>query len=201
MEHWSDKDILAGCIRGEPEAQEAFVRRYSNLIYKTIQSSLKIKNIRYTQDDLNDLHNGIFLKFFEAHCNKLRQYKGKNRCSVASWVRLVTVRIVLDHVRKYRTDAMAMEKRHHFAEDICDLAGRNREPWIIIDKEQKLQLLINALNGLFPRDRLFLRLHCMKGLPIQQVAQLMGISNENAYSIKHRAIKRLRSKIESFMDK
>jgi RNA polymerase sigma factor (sigma-70 family) len=48
-----------------------------------------------------------------------------------------------------------------------------------------------------PRDRLFLRLHFEQGLLIAEVAEAMGLSVDHAYTIKHRAIKRLKSIVAS----
>jgi RNA polymerase sigma factor (sigma-70 family) len=54
-----------------------------------------------------------------------------------------------------------------------------------------------GLKLLAPRDRLFIKLHCLKELPIGEVAGILGVTENNAYSIKHRALHRLKSALQS----
>ena len=100
MEHLTDQALLAGCISGNRLTQEALVKQFSNLVYTSVQYILRARNISYCRSDLEDLHNTIFVTLFEKGCKKLRQYKGKNGCSLASWIRLIAIRTVLDHLRK-----------------------------------------------------------------------------------------------------
>ena len=105
MDHIAaDRQILKRCISGEKRAQEEFVMRFSNPVYQCIQFTLKAKQIPFSRQDLEDLHNTVFLNLFDKRCKKLRQYKGKNGCSVFSWIRLITVRTVIDYIRKAGLD-------------------------------------------------------------------------------------------------
>jgi RNA polymerase sigma factor (sigma-70 family) len=200
MTYLEDKELLAGCISGDGHAQEEFVKRFSDLVYKCVQYSLKVRNVFYNQDDVEDLHNTVFVKVLEKKCKKLRQFKGKNGCSLASWIRLITVRIVLDYLRKSNTDAITKKERTLSLDAMVSLKGETPEPWTLIDKMEQAQLIRQGLEELLPRDRLFLKLHFLEGLPIGEVAGILRISEGNAYSLKHRAIERLRKKIPQSTD-
>ena len=95
-----DRRLLEQCISGDGGAGEAFVRKFSDHVYRAIQYVLTLKHIRFSHHDLEDLHNTVFLKLFEGNCKKLQQYRGKNGCSLANWIKIVTTRIVLNHIRK-----------------------------------------------------------------------------------------------------
>ena len=56
-------------------------------------------------------------------------------------------------------------------------------------------MIQEGIQALMPRDRLFLKLHCMEGLSIKEVASILNISEANAHSVKHRAIERLKTKM------
>lgn len=187
----TEKTLLIGCCRGERDVQEAFVRRYSNLVYSTILHTYNAKGRDCRDQDIDDLHNTVFMRLLERRCRRLRQYKGRNGCSLASWVRMITVRTVIDHLRQSR-DALSQPYRVtdeallHFQADIP-------EPWQLLDRKQKGEALRKGMDALLPRDRLFLKLHCLEGLSLSEVAGILNVTENNAYSLKHRAIKRLKS--------
>jgi RNA polymerase sigma-70 factor (ECF subfamily) len=195
VESIADQEILKQCIADNKKAREEFVKRFSDPVYKWIQYTLKARNISFGQQDLEDLHNTVFMKLFERRCKKLRQYKGKNGCSVFSWIRLITVRIVIDHLRALRRDVLARRETIYVLENIPDLMRSELEPLALMEMSEQIDLLKQGLRSLMPRDRLFLKMHCLHGFSIQKVADILGISENNAYSVKHRAIRRLKTQI------
>ena len=192
-----DRRLLVQCIAGDREASEVFVRRFSNLIYKSVLYTLRTKHVAYTQQDLEDLHNTIFLQLFEKGCKKLMQYEGINGCSLASWIRIVAVRMVLNHVRKKGLDAITWQKRQIPFDELHDLKGGTVEPLVLMEEAEKERLLQDGIQSLPPRDRLFMKLHFDQGLPVEEVASAMRITIQNVYTLKHRAIQKLRSYVAS----
>jgi RNA polymerase sigma factor (sigma-70 family) len=143
------------------------------------------------------MHNSIFVRLFENRCKRLKQYKGKNGCSLASWIRIISVRTVIDSLRKESVDALNARKPAAPLEVIDYIESEEPEPWVAIDKEDQWQLVQDGMKDLLPRDRLFLKLHFLERLSIGEVANIMGLSESNAHSIKHRALKRLKFKVLS----
>jgi RNA polymerase sigma-70 factor, ECF subfamily len=190
----TDRDLVNGCVSGNKRALETFVRRFSDPVYRMVQYTFKTRNTSYTKPDLQDLHNTVFLHFFEDRCKKLRQYKGKNGCSLHSWVRIVTVRLVIDHLRKEANNPLGWWKTNLPVETFAPLE-KDSEPWVRMDRAAQEGLVRAGMKELMPRDRLFLKLHFMGDLSIREVADIMNISEANAHSLKHRAIKRLRTKV------
>jgi len=120
-----DRRLLSKIISGDGKASEDFVRRFSNLVYRAIRYTLVTKHIIFSTQDLEDLHNTVFLNFFEQGCKKLRQYEGKNGCSLGTWIRIVAVRIVLNHLRKKGVDALTWEKKRTALDEI---PGPRKDP-------------------------------------------------------------------------
>jgi RNA polymerase sigma factor (sigma-70 family) len=195
MDQLTDHRILQGCIAGDIKAQDAFVRRFSNLIYQTVQGTLRARNLPLHKPDLEDLHNTVFVRLFEKGCRKLRQYKGKNGCSVSSWIRLIAVRTVLDSLRKARTDLLTRREKIVALDAALNMEGEPPGQWAFMENAERSGLLQKALQALPHRDRLLPKLHCEQGLSLREVAGILKISEGNAYSVKHRAIKRLSAKL------
>jgi len=195
MDHQADRRTLQGCISGEEKAREAFVIRFSNLVYQTIQGTFKTKNLPFNRLDLEDLHNTVFVRLFEKGCRKLRQYEGRNGCSVSTWIRLITIRTVLDFCRKAKRDALTRGEKTEMLDSIIGMQDDPPGQCAFMEKKERSCLIQKELQTLPPRDRLLLKLHYEGGLSLRDVAAIMKISKANAYSIKHRAIKRLSIKM------
>jgi RNA polymerase sigma factor (sigma-70 family) len=195
MDQLADHRILEGCIAGDGKAKDAFVRRFSNLIYQTVQGTLRARNLPLHKQDLEDLHNTVFVRLFEKGCRKLRQYRGKNGCSVSSWIRLIAVRTVLDYFRKARTDILTRREKIVSLDSVLNMEGEPPGQLAFMENAERSKLIQKGLQALQPRDRLLLKLHCEQGLSLPEVAGILKISENNAYSIKHRAIRRLTAKM------
>jgi RNA polymerase sigma factor (sigma-70 family) len=192
-----DRELLSKCVSGDRTASETLVRSFSDLVYRSVQYTLMAKHVSFNRHDLEDLHNTVFLRLFEQGCKKLRQYQGKNGCSLASWIRMITVRTVLDHLRKKGVDAMVWQKRRVPLEEVPELRASGVEPGAQIEKAQQERLLQEGMERLPPRDRLFMKLHFDQGLSMTEVAEAMQLSAGAAYTVKHRAIQRLKSHLAS----
>lgn len=192
-----DRRLISRCLDGDREASGLFVRRFSGLIYHSVRHTLTAKGIPFSSEDLEDLHNTIFLYLFENRGRKLSQYQGKNGCSPASWLRVVAVRIVLNYIRdscSYK--AFRQEKQAPFE----NLSVQDKEalgPLALMEQAERRRLLQSAIQLLSPRDRLFMRLYFEDGLVIEEVAAALRISVQNAYTVKHRAVQRLRSHLST----
>ncbi len=147
------------------------------------------------------MHNTIFLRLFENRCKRLRQYQGKNGCSLASWIRMIAVRTVFDHLRKRGLDAMAWQKKRIPLEALPELKCDEVEFGVQLEKAEQERLLQNAMQKLPPRDRMFMKLHVDHALSIAEIAETMQLSISNAYTVKHRAIQRLKSHVASLLPK
>jgi len=192
-----DLQLLSRCFTGDQKASARVVRRFSGLIYHSVQHTLLVKNIAFIRQDVEDLHNTVFLQLFENNCKKLRQYRGKNGCSLATWIKVVTVRIVLNHIRKKGFDAMSGRKNQMAFDDLPDLKANTPEGWTLIERSEQKRLIQDGIRTLSPRDRLFVKLHFDRGLPEAEVAEIMQLSVQNIYTVKHRAIQRLKSHVTS----
>jgi len=191
-----ERQLLVRCISGDRQASDAFVRQYSDLVYRTVQYTLLNRNVRFTPMDLEDLHNTVFINLFEKRCHKLKQFKGKNGCSVATWVRIITVRLVLNSIRRKGVDSITGQVMRVPIEDFSTLESSDTDTWALMEKAEQEQLLQKGITDLAPRDRLFMNLHFNKGFTIREIAETMHLSVDNIYTIKHRAIKRLKSYVE-----
>ena len=188
-----DRRLIAECVSGDRKASEVFVRRFSNLVYRSVLYTLRTRHVPYHDQDLEDFHNTIYLKLFEQDCKKLRQYEGRNGCSLATWIRIIAVRTVLNHIRKKGMDAIRWQRKRVPLDEMPEVRGDMAETWDLMDRAERARMVEDGIRSLPPRDRLFMKLHFDQGLPVEEVASALQISVKNVYTIKHRAIKKLKS--------
>lgn len=187
----SDKATIIGCCMGKKAALENLVRLYSNLVYSTVLRTYGVKNLRCPEHEIDDLHNTVFMRLLERRCRRLRQFKGKNGCSLASWIRVVTVRTVLDHLRQTR-DALSRSSKLENIDKLVHVKADLPEAWQLLDNIGKREVIDRAMASLPPRDRLFITLYFMEGNTQSTIAEILKISRNAVYSVKHRAIKRIK---------
>ena len=189
----------AGCSRGDPEACERLIRRFSSLVYRSVQHVLITRHVPFANEDLKDVHNMVFLKLFEHGCRKLKQYRGKNGCSLSTWLRIVTVRTVLNHLRDSGKEPLARDRSRLSLEDLPELEEDTGDAWTFLERAEQEALVRRGMRVLSPRDRLFIKLHFEEGFSLKEVADTMNLSVANAYTVKHRSVQRLKSCVESFL--
>ncbi len=193
----TEKTLLSKCLAGDRVAAETFVRQFSDPVYRFVQHILKTKRVFFNHHDLEDLHNTVFLHLFEDGCRRLRSFSGKNGCSLKTWLKIVTVRIVLNHLRKKGHDSLQWKKKQIPFESIYDYQSDPKDAFAMLEHFQQIEMIQNNINKLDHRDRLFLKLHFNQEMSISEVADILNISVNNAYTVKHRAIRRLKVTIES----
>jgi RNA polymerase sigma factor (sigma-70 family) len=192
-----DLELLARCLAGNKKASENLVRRFSNLVYESVQYTLMVKHVSFNRHDLEDLHNTVFLKLFEQDRRKLRQYQGKRGCSVATWIKTIAVRTVLDHLRKKGVDAITFQKDRVPLEKLPELKADWAEFGTEPEKVKQNYLVQAGMKRLSPRERLFMKLHFDQALSMAEVAEIMQLSIGNIYTIKYRAIQKIKSHVTS----
>lgn len=195
----TDKRLLSRCIAGDKKARDTFVKTFSDFIYRSIQYTLAGRQVNFNTSDVEDLHNTVFLNLFDNQCHKLKQYKGLNGCSLTTWIKVVTVRMVLNHIRKKGIDSMVWRRNRFALEDLPELKSNTMDARAQLEKAEQEQQVREKIEELPSRDRLFIKLHFEKGCSIKDIAEVMNLSVDNAYTVKHRAVKKLKELIE--MDK
>ncbi len=84
IDNLSEKELLNACVQGNKKAWDAFVEQYTNLVYHTINKTLKTYSSDLLYQAVSDIHNSVFLSLIENDYRKLKQYEGRNGCTVSS---------------------------------------------------------------------------------------------------------------------
>jgi len=182
-----EKTLLAGCLNREKTAWDAFVLQYSALVYHTIRKTFSLYHTEPRTDLVEDLFQEFFLSILGDNFKKLRQFRGDKGCSLASWLRVVASRLTIDFLRQQ--GALSVEVTESLRSDQHD------PPASLIDFEEE-KLLSKALQGLPPRDRLFLDLSYRKELLPEEISSILRVSVNAVYTQKSRILDKLRETLK-----
>jgi RNA polymerase sigma factor (sigma-70 family) len=178
-----EKTLIAGCLRSEKAAWDAFVLQYSDLVYHTVKRTLIHHHAQTRADLVEDLYQEFFLSLLRNDYKKLRQFRGAHDCSLASWLRLLAARLTIDFLR------MQAPTSGEVARAMSRHGPDPAEP--LLNKQQE-SLLNQAIQTLSPRDRILLDLCYRQALASEEIAQLLKISVNAVYAQKSRVLEKIR---------
>ena len=192
MQDMNDLEFVQRCVKGDKKAWDAFLKQYSRLIYSYIHSVLNSKGIKFTQDNIQDVFQEIFCSLIKDNFRKLSTFKARNGCSLASWLRQVTVNFTIDYIRRLKP-IVSIDEENDEGSSLADLLSSN-SPSVAdtFSQEERLTQLKDCIDGLHNDDKYFLELHINRDLSLQDLKEHFKISRGAIDMRKSRIIERLR---------
>lgn len=173
----SDRDLLAGCRRGEPEAFRALFEMYRNRIYSIAW--------RFSGDEAAamDIAQDTFLKLFAS----IRRFRGES--SFETWIYRLVVNSCMDHRRRaWRWLPLS----GGMADSLPD-PGDSLSDLLRSETGERVQAAVKAL----PSDlRIVIVLRYTEGLAYEQIADVLGCPTGTVASRLNRAHKLLERRLK-----
>lgn len=202
MGHEEERELLERVFDGNKQSYEGLVRKYTKLIYNSIYRTLELKGYKIAPDLVEDLHQEVFLSLIDADFRKLRTFKWDRNCSLATWLCVVTRNLVLNFIRtdtKYKSltksidEAIDEEKESSLKDIIKDESPSIKEK---MDKEAAVDVLNKHLEKLDITERTILEMFYVQDLPLEEIAHVLGKSEDAVFMQKKRLIAQLQEKIK-----
>ena len=179
-----DLALACGCLHGNPDAWDAFVRDYRPVLYRAADALDRSGGAREVADALYaELYERRLLTYFHA------------RSSLATWLRAVLSQRYVDRVRAGR--------RHDPLGEDDDPAVAARPPASSTSDPDRLRLfplLMRALHhvvaALAPRDRLRLACYYSQDLTLAQTGRILGEHEATVSRQLARSRREIRTQVE-----
>ncbi len=182
----SDGDLCRAFLAGDRQAFGELVRRYQVPVFTIVR--------RYagSPDEAKDLTQRAFLQAFEAAQRTLPKLMASSEVvPFKAWVFRIAVNLgknqVRDGARWPKAPVEVVDAMAHGAPAALD----------VLEKAEAEALTRKAVHCLPPRQREVFTLRIDGGLPFAEVAEVLGISEGNAKSHFHYAVKRLRDEVRA----
>jgi RNA polymerase sigma factor (sigma-70 family) len=192
-----DLEFVRRCTEKDAAAWDEFLHKYSKLIYNYMHSVLRLKGKDIPPDTVDDLYQEIIACLIKDNYKKLRSFRGKNGCSLASWLRIVTVNFMIDFTRRSKP-LISLDEDLGTGESLKEILGDDSHiKWEDeIAGEEKQRQLSECIEELTVGDKYFLEFYLHRGLPMDRLSFLLRISKPAAEMRKSRIIERLRKCFE-----
>jgi RNA polymerase sigma factor (sigma-70 family) len=160
-----EEEIIKGCLRREPNAQQQLFDLYSSKMY-----GLCYRYVRHAME-AEDILVTAFTKIFE----RIGQFKGEG--SFEGWMRRIMVNEALTYLRKSRS--MYLE---------TDLEQADREPdYDKLSDHLETEDLLKMIQELPAGYRLVFNMYAIDGYSHKEIAEQLGISENTSKSQLSRA--------------
>ena len=192
----TDKNIIEDCVSGQKGAWGKFVQHFSGLIIWSIKSRLLKFGLTFTKDDVEDIHQEVFLCIYKD--NSLNRLKDISKA--ASWLSILAGNIAITYIRQ---NGCVVNKSVSLFEEIAQnqdcalmiadkLQSENPLPAENIDKNIQEETLANIMECLQPREKLILSLYYVYDNTINEIARNLAIPQGSVASILARVKDKIR---------
>ncbi len=166
---------LRACLAGDRRAWEAFVDRFSRVIFAAVARTLRAY-APAAAEQVHDVAQDVFVRLVARDFRLLRNYDPA-RASLSTWLTIVARSTAIDHLRRRRLQTVPLPDEPH------------REPAAPTPIDDKLELPAKLLSG---RQQLVLRMLLEQQMSVKEVAAALDTDAQTIRRTKHRAIERLR---------
>ncbi len=188
-----DLRFVQACIKGDKQSWNEFLSRYSRLIYNYIYSVLSVKGRNLPVEQVEDIFQEIFYSLIKDNYKKLATYQARNGCSLASWLRQVTINFTIDYLRKFKPMVSIdseIEPGFSLKDILKDLSGDALEFLSNQDKRNTLQDCVGLLEA---DERYFMELFLSQGLSLEQIREYLKINRGAVDMRKSRIFQKLQN--------
>jgi RNA polymerase sigma factor (sigma-70 family) len=194
-----DLDFVRNCVNSDRQCWDEFLNKYSRLIYGCIYGVIRIKGLNKNQVSVEDLFQEFIVFLFQDDFKKLRSFKAKNNCSLASWLRHLSVNFTLDHIRGIKPIFVSFDEKTDsgYLLDASSAVKARLPEDMALDRE-KLVYLTDCIRKLELEDKYFLELNMNSGLKPDELTDYFKVSRGAIDMRKFRIIKLLK---ECFKEK
>ena len=189
----TDLEFVQRCVKGDSLSWDEFIERYSRLIYNYIYQVLdSLPSGRFKENHAADIFQEIFLLLTKDNYHKLKSFKAKNGCSLASWLRQITVNYSIDYLRRQKP-AFSLEEERENGFSLKDILADTRlSVSDQVSQEEILANLAGCIDELQTEEKFFLEMHLERGLSAEELSKIFKVRRGAVDMRKWRIIESLK---------
>jgi len=186
-----DLRFVQACVKGDKQSWNELLSRYSRLIYNYIYSVLTVKGYSLPGEQVEDVFQEIFYSLIKDNYKKLATYQARNGCSLASWLRQVTINFTIDYLRKLKPMVsidIEIEEGLSLKDILKDLSKDAAEFLSDQDRRKTLKECVDLLDS---GEQYFMELFLNQGLNLEQIKEYFKINRGAVDMRKSRIFQKL----------
>ncbi len=198
-----EQQLVARCVRGDKKAWDEFVDTYKSLIYSAIIRTFHFVGHKNTEEAAGDIFQDVFASLLRDNCAKLRSFKWKYGCSLASWMHIIAKNLAFDYIRKFFSQEKIIASLTKGSEDeksIFDGKKSLDETFLKkLEHEEKVNLFEKALKELPKEDIYLIELLYFREYSHKRIAKILNKTVDALYMQKKRVTEKLKKIVEEYI--
>ena len=182
----SDRELIAGCLRGDAAAWERFVERFARLVHWSIRKSFE----RTPPGGREDFCREVFQDFFARLIDRKELSKLRDVGNVRKFLSVMACHLAMDRMKAGMRQSKMMRPVEEW---IAEEEGASH-PFLSEDERFDAEPAIEeSLKGLSPKERACLQFFIVEGRTAAESAQILGISENTVHSVVRRSKEKLKA--------
>ncbi|HTL71104.1 MAG TPA: sigma-70 family RNA polymerase sigma factor [Candidatus Eisenbacteria bacterium] len=190
-----DRGLVSACIEGRAGAWEAFVARFSRLIFWSVRKTLAGTRFAGRPGLCEDIFQEIFARLLErGELARLREVS-----SLRKFLSVSACHRTLDRVKSLsREEARTVSPSaggEAGPEPEWELASSLPDPSETAASKERESALASVLAALEPRERFCVEMHYLEGMTHREIGALLGIPQDTVSTVIRRTREKLKSRL------
>lgn len=184
MKFREDPYYIRMILSGDTEAYRGLVEKHQDLVYTIVHRIIS------SAEEAEEVAQDVFVKAY----NKLSDYKGEAKFS--TWLYRIAYNTAVSHTRKRKIEFLAMDEEvigNHSEEDV-------QQEVMGLSTEEQNKLIKKALAILPRTDSLMITLFYYHGKDIEEISEIVGLTQSNVKVKLFRIRKRLFKEMNEIID-
>ena len=183
---WSDEELLAQLLSGEPCAWREFRRRFDRLILTCIERITRRFAATLSSADVEDIYGQLMCGLSSRDMHKLRSFQVQRGVRLGTWLGVLARNVTWDYLR-----ALSCRPQTTYDPMLVDSVVAEGTPFESLLGRERRALALSTIAKLSRRDRALLRLLYVEDRTPEEVALTLHISVKTVYSKHHKVRGRL----------
>lgn len=196
------EELVLGCINKDRKSWDAFVERYSKVVYWAIRDRLRRYGYDHSEEDINDIHQDVFVALWAG--DKLKQLRDPGK--VAGWLAMVAGNATVEYFRRMKRqsppNSISIYEQIYKNGEGDTKALEEVLPSGVAGPDRQAQLsearaeLASAIEGLNPKERMAAGMNLLHGMKHAEIAAALGIPVNTVSTTVARAKNNLKEKLK-----
>lgn len=177
-ERKEELQLLSAVLEGDTTASTSFFYRYNPTIEMCVRRILKRSKFSFSEEDIRDLVNDIWVSLLEHDMRPLRRFEPQREIQLKTWISLLARNKTIDRLR-------SLPEELFYTEDVDrakDLPSPRPLPTDELEGREYSNMVRDAMQKLTPEDRSFFLAWYTDNCDPIELAHQFGISIGTVYS-------------------
>jgi RNA polymerase sigma factor (sigma-70 family) len=187
----TESSFIAQLKSGDEQAFQQLIQEYQQKVLNTCYGFINSK------EEAEDLTQDVFIEVFRS----VRQFNGDSKLS--TWLYRIAVTKSLEELRRRKRKKRAAYFKNLTGLDVAQeiVAAKDRNAQDLLEDEQRIHILQNAVDKLPENQRIAFTLHKYEQLSYKEVSDIMGVTLSAMESLMHRAKANLKKDLFDYYEK